>query len=49
MTGGGPVVKGIRRSLNADSTLLAKPFSRLQLISKVQEALRGGESSDDAN
>jgi two-component system cell cycle sensor histidine kinase/response regulator CckA len=42
LTGGGPDVKGVKRSVNDDNTLLAKPFSRLQLISKVQEALRRG-------
>ncbi|MET0792354.1 MAG: PAS domain-containing protein, partial [Polyangiaceae bacterium] len=46
MTGGGPVMKGMKPALSDDDTLLAKPFSRLQLISKVQEALRRGESSD---
>jgi CheY-like chemotaxis protein len=49
MTGGGPVMLGTKRSLDDDSTLLAKPFSRLQLISKVQEALGRGESSDASN
>ncbi|MEI9948855.1 MAG: PAS domain-containing protein [Pseudomonadota bacterium] len=41
MTGGGPLVKGIQKALTNDSTLLAKPFSRQQLLEKVEEALLG--------
>ena len=49
MTGGGSVMKGVDRSLNDADTLLAKPFSRLQLLGKVQEALRRGEGADASN
>ena len=41
MTGGGPLVKDAPRSLTDESTLLAKPFSRQQLLEKVEEALLG--------
>jgi two-component system cell cycle sensor histidine kinase/response regulator CckA len=41
MTGGGPLVKDAPSSLTDESTLLAKPFSRQQLLEKVEEALLG--------
>jgi PAS domain S-box-containing protein len=41
MTGGGPLVKDAPRWLTDESTLLAKPFSRQQLLEKVEEALLG--------
>ena len=48
MTGGGPLVKGTQRSLTDDSTLLAKPFSRQQLLEKVEEALLGSQKAPNA-
>ena len=48
MTGGGPLVKGTQRSLTDDSTLLAKPFSRQQLLEKVEEALLGSQKAANA-
>jgi PAS domain S-box-containing protein len=39
MTGGGPPVSGTQKELTRDRTLLAKPFSRHQLLEKVEEAL----------
>ena len=47
MTGSGPVVKCPSEGL-LDRTLLAKPFSRAQLLEKVQQALRSGEGSSEA-
>ena len=41
MTGGGPLVKGVQNALSDDRTLLAKPFSRQQLLEKVGVALLG--------
>jgi hypothetical protein len=48
MTGGGPAVKSMKEATYDDRTLLAKPFSRAQLLEKVQQALRSGEGSSDA-
>ena len=48
MTGGGPIVKGTQRALTNDSTLLAKPFSRQQLLEKVEEALLGTQKAPHA-
>jgi len=48
MTGGGPIVKRPNEGLLDDRTLLAKPFSRAQLLEKVQQALRSGEGSSEA-
>jgi two-component system cell cycle sensor histidine kinase/response regulator CckA len=48
MTGGGPLLKPMRDAGHDDRTLLAKPFSRQQLLAKVQLALRGGERTTDA-
>jgi DNA-binding response OmpR family regulator len=48
MTGGGPLVKGAQRELTRDSTLLAKPFSRQQLLEKVEEALLGARKDPNA-
>ena len=38
----------VKEVVHDDSTLLAKPFSRSQLLAKVQQALRSGEGSSDA-
>ncbi|HEY1536861.1 MAG TPA: ATP-binding protein, partial [Polyangiaceae bacterium] len=48
MTGGGPILKRSKEEVHDDRTLLAKPFSRSQLLAKVQQALRSGEGSSDA-
>ncbi|MEI9938668.1 MAG: PAS domain-containing protein [Pseudomonadota bacterium] len=48
MTGGGPLVKGIQQALGNDSTLLAKPFSRQQLLEKVEEALLSTQKEPNA-
>jgi two-component system cell cycle sensor histidine kinase/response regulator CckA len=48
MTGGGPIVARMKEAVHDDRTLLAKPFSRSQLLEKVQQALRSGEGSSDA-
>jgi PAS domain S-box-containing protein len=48
MTGGGPIATRVKEALQDDRTLLAKPFSRPQLLEKVQQALRSGEGSSDA-
>ena len=48
MTGGGPAVKSMKEAAYEDRTLLAKPFSRMQLLDKVQQALRSREGSSDA-
>jgi two-component system cell cycle sensor histidine kinase/response regulator CckA len=47
MTGGGPIVMRSEQ-LPEDAMLLAKPFSRLQLLRKVQDVLQGGEGASDA-
>jgi PAS domain S-box-containing protein len=47
MTGGGPLVTGAQ-ALSNDSTLLAKPFSRQQLLEKVREALISTQKAPDA-
>jgi two-component system cell cycle sensor histidine kinase/response regulator CckA len=44
MTGGGPLVQGAQ-ALPKDSMLLAKPFSRQQLLEKVREALLGTQKA----
>ncbi len=56
MTGGGPVLKGESPSASYsaptpsdDSALLSKPFSRSQLLEKVQEVLQRDEREPDAN
>jgi two-component system, cell cycle sensor histidine kinase and response regulator CckA len=48
MTGGGPPVSGMQKELTRDSTLLAKPFSRHQLLEKVEEALLGTQKDSHA-
>jgi len=48
MTGGGPPVSGMQKELTRDSTLLAKPFSRHQLLEKVEEALLGTQKDAHA-
>jgi len=49
MTGGGSIAKFTNEAVRDERSLLAKPFSRAQLLEKVQEALRsGGGGSDDA-
>ncbi len=47
MTGGGPLVKGVQSALTHDRTLLAKPFSRQQLLEKVEEALLGSRKDEN--
>ena len=49
MTGGGPVMKHAQTLPPSDSTLLAKPFSRQQLLETVQGALGGGDRERDAS
>jgi len=50
MTGGGPGGKSILQETPPDSSsLLAKPFSRQQLLEKVQEALLKGAEVSDAD
>jgi len=48
MTGGSPLMRARNESLPDEIRLLAKPFSRLQLVDKVQEVLRGSERSSNA-
>ncbi|MEP7051405.1 MAG: PAS domain-containing protein [Pseudomonadota bacterium] len=54
MTGGGPAMKELADrgypvlAPGLDSALLSKPFSRAQLLQKVQELLRGGEREPHA-
>jgi PAS domain S-box-containing protein len=48
MTGGGPIAKRAKETVRDERTLLAKPFSRAQLLGKVQQALRSGEGGSDA-
>ncbi|HEY5374690.1 MAG TPA: ATP-binding protein, partial [Polyangiaceae bacterium] len=48
MTGGGSIAKPMNEAVRDERTLLAKPFSRLQLLEKVQEALQSGEGGSDA-
>jgi two-component system, cell cycle sensor histidine kinase and response regulator CckA len=45
MTGGGPLMNRTASSVQDDRTLLAKPFSRAQLLDTVQQSLRSGERS----
>ncbi len=48
MTGGGSIAKPRNDAVRDERTLLAKPFSRAQLLEKVQQALRSGEGASDA-
>ena len=48
MTGGGPLIKGTESALTPDSPLLPKPFSRQQLLEKVEEALLGARKDPNA-
>ncbi|HKO53722.1 MAG TPA: PAS domain-containing protein [Polyangiaceae bacterium] len=48
MTGGGALVRGTESALNQDSIWLPKPFSRQQLLEKVEEALLGTQKVPNA-